>query len=87
MSTSSWDTRHGITTPVEAKVEAKRAALGAATTTVLLADSTKYGSSARFRAVRLDELDRVISDDRLGTADADSIRGTGTSLDLAAVPD
>ena len=80
LSSSSWDARHGVTTPVEAKIEAKRAAMVSATTTVLLADSGKFGSYAKYRVLSLDELDTVVCDPALGDDDADRIEALGVEV-------
>ena len=80
LSSSSWDVGHGVTTPVEAKVEVKRAALAAATTSVLVAGSAKFGRFARYRVLRLDEIDKIITDDELDDEAVEEIAGAGTPL-------
>jgi DeoR/GlpR family transcriptional regulator of sugar metabolism len=90
LSASSWDAKHGITTPIEAKIEAKRAARTAASSSVLLADSGKYGNVAKYRVLRLDELDRIITDDGLDDGDLEALAATaerGTEITRAAVTD
>jgi DeoR/GlpR family transcriptional regulator of sugar metabolism len=82
ISSSSWDLSHGVTTPVEAKLEAKRAAIAAAESSVLLADSSKYGRFGRYRALRLDELTTVVTDDALTDAAAAALRDAGVDLVL-----
>ncbi len=83
VSSSSWDLQHGVTTPVEAKVEAKRAAIEVAERSVLVADASKYGRFAKYRALRLDEVDAVVTDAALdGSAVAD-LRAAGLDLRLA----
>lgn len=83
ISSSSWDLTHGVTTPVEAKLEAKRAAIAAAETSVLVADSSKYGRFGRYRALRLDELSTVITDDGLPDAAAGALRDAEIELLIA----
>ncbi|MEV0616239.1 DeoR/GlpR family DNA-binding transcription regulator [Nonomuraea sp. NPDC050404] len=80
LSSSSWDVRHGVTTPVEAKIDVKRAALAAATTSVLVAGSAKFGRFARYRALRLDEIHKIITDDRLDDEAAAEIIAAGPHL-------
>lgn len=80
LSSSSWDARIGVTTPVEAKVETKRAAIDHAGSAVLLADSAKYGSSAQYRVLDLGELDVVVTDDRLHDSDRERVEATGVEL-------
>ncbi|GAA2070702.1 DeoR/GlpR family DNA-binding transcription regulator [Microbacterium hatanonis] len=87
LSCSSWDARHGVTTPTEAKVDPKRAALHSATSSVLLADSGKYGSFAKYRIMRLDELDTVVTDDDLSSEDAEAIRAHDVEVVCAAIDD
>lgn len=85
LSCSSWDARHGVTTPTEAKVDPKRAALDASTTSVLLADSGKYDSFAKYRVLRLDELDTVITDDGLSPDDVAAVREAGVDVVTAGI--
>lgn len=73
LSTSSWDLRRGVTIPAESKVEPKRAAVAAASTSVLVAASSKYGTFGRYRILGLDELDLVVTDDGLPEARATEI--------------
>jgi DeoR/GlpR family transcriptional regulator of sugar metabolism len=80
LSSSSWDVAHGVTTPVEAKVDVKRAALAAATTTVLVAGSAKFGRFARYRVLRLNEIDKIITDDGVDDEAAAEITAAGTPL-------
>lgn len=65
LSAGAWDLDHGLTTSETDKLTLKRAARNAATRTVLVADSTKFGTHARFKALALKELDLIITDDRL----------------------
>ncbi|MEG9248167.1 DeoR/GlpR family DNA-binding transcription regulator [Arthrobacter sp. Soc17.1.1.1] len=80
LSSSSWDGRHGVTTPVEAKVDAKRAAIDSATTTVLLSDSGKYGRFAKYRVCPLNELDTIISDIGLDDLDVEHLEALGVEV-------
>ncbi|MFF0910771.1 DeoR/GlpR family DNA-binding transcription regulator [Microbacterium enclense] len=80
ISSSSWDLGHGITTPVEAKIEAKRAAVEAAERSVLIADSSKYGRFAKYRALRLSELQTVITDAALPDVAAAAIGEAGIEV-------
>lgn len=83
ISSNSWDLSHGVTTPVEAKIDAKRAAIAAAETSVLVAGSSKYGRFGKYRALRLDELDTVVTDDGLPADAAVALRDAGVALSLA----
>lgn len=77
VSTSSWDAKHGITTPVEAKIDPKRAAMAAATESVLLADAGKFGHFAKYRVARLDEFDAIVTDEALPTVDVAAVQELG----------
>ncbi|GAA0962698.1 DeoR/GlpR family DNA-binding transcription regulator [Frigoribacterium faeni] len=83
ISSSSWDLSHGVTTPVEAKIDAKRAAVAASESSVLVADSSKYGRFAKYRALRLDELDLVVTDAGLTDGVAGTVRDAGVDLVVA----
>jgi len=85
LSSSSWDPDHGITTPVESKVDAKRAAHAAATRSVLLADSGKFGTYAKYRVLSLDEFEIIVTDEGLDAGDADRCRARGASVVRAEV--
>lgn len=64
LSASSWDYR-GITTPDVDKVIVKQAAVHASRRKILICDSSKYSQVATFVAVKLDELDLLITDNKL----------------------
>lgn len=83
ISSSSWDAKHGVTTPVEAKIDAKRAAMRVATTSVLVADSRKLGHYAKYRVAHLDEFDSIITDSSIPAEDAARIRSLGTEVVVA----
>lgn len=85
LTTSSWDARRGVTIPTESKVDPKRAAMHAATTSVLVAASSKYGTFGRYRVADLDELDTVVTDDGLGDGELELVRGAGTDVVLVSV--
>ncbi|MFG6445796.1 DeoR/GlpR family DNA-binding transcription regulator [Microbacterium sp. P06] len=87
LSCSSWDARHGVTTPTEAKVDPKRAAIHSATSRVLLADSGKYGSFAKYRVMRLDEIETVVTDDGMTHEDLADIRALDVEVVCAPISD
>jgi len=78
LSTSSWDLRRGVTIPSESKVETKKAAARAASTTVLVATSAKYGTFGRYRVLGLDEVGLVITDDGLPEQEALAVERDGS---------
>ncbi|MDF2664523.1 MAG: transcriptional regulator of sugar metabolism [Microbacterium sp.] len=80
LSTGTWDSSHGLTTPELDKVVLKRAVLDAATSGALVADSTKYGTAERFRVVPLDALDVIVSDAELPESAAAAIAEMGVEL-------
>jgi len=85
MSTGTWDLSHGVTTPETEKVLLKRAAMAAATSCVLLADSTKFGTFERFKVAALDAVDLIITDSDLSTDVHSAITDLGVGLELASV--
>lgn len=85
MSTGTWDLTHGVTTPVTEKLLLKRAAMDAASSCVLLADSTKFGTFERFKVTPLDAIDVVITDDALSPDVRSAVTDLGVDLRLAKV--
>jgi DeoR/GlpR family transcriptional regulator of sugar metabolism len=83
ISSSSWDLQRGITTPSEAKVEVKKAAMAGASQVVLMATSSKYGTFGMYRVAGLERFDPIISDDALTADAAAGIRRSGIELILA----
>lgn len=77
LSAGAWDFDHGLTTSETDKLTLKRAACQAAARTILVADSTKFDTHARFRAVALDELDLIITDERLAAHDRGRLDESG----------
>ena len=82
ISSSSWDVKHGLTTPDQAKVLAKRKAMAAASLNVLVGDSTKFGRFGKFKIADLKSFDYVITDNRLADKDAEEIHDLGVKLIL-----
>lgn len=82
MSTGTWNADYGVTVPVADTALLKQAVLASAARSILLADSTKFGTFERYRVAPLDQLDRVITDDRIGADEAATIRATGVELEL-----
>ncbi|MFE1100478.1 DeoR/GlpR family DNA-binding transcription regulator [Nocardiopsis alba] len=86
VSTSSWDLNRGSTTPSRSKVAVKRAAMAAASTSVLVAGADKYGAFGTFKVAPLSGFSSVITDDRLADSSARAIREHGVHLEIAATP-
>jgi DeoR/GlpR family transcriptional regulator of sugar metabolism len=85
ISTSSWDLQRGVTTPSDVKVDVKLAAIGAASTAVLLASSSKFGTFGMYDVAPLNRFDRIVTDSGLAEAAAEGIRDLGLTLDLVPV--
>jgi DeoR/GlpR family transcriptional regulator of sugar metabolism len=83
ISTSSWDLQRGITTPSALKVELKQVAMAAASLSVLVATSSKYGTFGMYRIAGLEQFDLIVSDDGLTEAQAGAVRKLGVELVLA----
>ena len=86
LSTGTWDLAHGVTTPVTDKVVLKRSAMEAARS-VLVADSTKFGTYERFKVAPLDAFDVIVSDTGLPIEGREAVEGVGVDLRLAAPTD
>lgn len=84
ISTSSWDLRRGVTTPSEAKVEVKRAALNISSQSVLVAGSSKYGSFAKYKALDLADIDVIITDSQLSENAVAGIQALNVDVRRAA---
>jgi DeoR/GlpR family transcriptional regulator of sugar metabolism len=82
MSTSSFDLR-GTSVPTEEKLLVKRAITENSSRTILVSDSTKYGKVAKLRAIRLTDLDGIVSDTGLASAAVERINQQGIPLTLA----
>lgn len=81
LSTPAFDLR-GTSVPSGAKKVVKQAVVGNATRTILVTDSTKYGRVAALRAVKLSQLDAIITDTSLPESAIDAIRDQGIALHL-----
>ena len=64
-------------------VETERAMMQAADTTIVVADSSKFGHSSLARLCELSDVDTVVSDDELDNAWRERLRGAGVELHLA----
>lgn len=73
MSTSSFDLR-GTSVPADAKLAVKRAIKDSAVRTLLATDSSKYGRVASLQAVRLTDLDGIVTDSGLPDSAVEKIR-------------
>jgi DeoR/GlpR family transcriptional regulator of sugar metabolism len=83
ISASSWDLTRGLTTPSEAKVAVKQAALESTSEAVLVVTSSKYGTFGMYDIAPLRRFDRIITDNGLPLGAAAGIRDLGVTVDLA----
>jgi DeoR/GlpR family transcriptional regulator of sugar metabolism len=83
LSTGTWNMSRGVTTPSMDKVEVKLAAMAAASSCFLLADSTKFGTYAKFKVTPIEGLDAVVTDEELPHEIQDNIRDLGVSVHVA----
>lgn len=82
MSTSSFDLR-GTSVPADAKLVVKHAIKSASARTILASDSSKYGRVASLLAIKLTDLDGIITDSGLPESAVENIRSSGIPLVLA----
>jgi DeoR family fructose operon transcriptional repressor len=73
----------GLTTPDTTESAVKRAMIGAARRSVVLADHTKVGQDHLSRFAALEEIDTLISDSGLDAQVADELRSRGLKVLLA----
>jgi DeoR/GlpR family transcriptional regulator of sugar metabolism len=80
VSTSAWSMDRGVMAPALGNVQVKTAAMKAASSSVLVADSSKYGAVARFRVAPLEDFAVIVTDDALAPADARDASAAGVDL-------
>lgn len=81
LSTSSWNA-NWISTPNEAKIAVKIAAVKASRRTILVSDSTKYGRLGFFNIIAPQEMDGIITDTGLPVAAQEQLIRSGVDLML-----
>ena len=77
---TSWDLRRGMTTPTERRSAMKAKMIERADTSILVADSEKYGRYSFHKICELNALDLIISDDRLPAVAQEELREAGIDL-------
>ncbi|GIH77935.1 DeoR/GlpR family DNA-binding transcription regulator [Planobispora longispora] len=80
MATNGCSMTKGLTTPDPAEAAMKRAMIGAAQRSVLLADHTKFANTYLARFATLSEIDVVISDTGLDAVTAAEIAAAGPEV-------
>ncbi|NLI91122.1 MAG: DeoR/GlpR transcriptional regulator [Peptococcaceae bacterium] len=79
---SAIDTTSGVYTPTLEKAHLKRAMINSAAKIILAADHTKFGNRAFAKVCDFDEVDVVISDNKLDSISIQQIEKMGISLKL-----
>lgn len=77
MATNGISVERGLTTPDPTEAAVKRAMIGAARRSVLLADHTKVGNDHLIRFAGLDDIDTFVTDQGLDGALARDLEATG----------
>lgn len=74
---------HGFSTPDSEEAAVKRALVQAAATTVVLADSTKFGPHQVFSFAALDDVSAVVTDDGVSDRDRATLEEAGVRVVVA----
>ncbi|MDS7906255.1 DeoR/GlpR family DNA-binding transcription regulator [Klebsiella pasteurii] len=82
LSSSSWDTERGMSTPREGKASVKEAVLTVSRRRVLVCDSSKFGKYGMFHICGLEQLTDIVSDNRLPEDAQHTIASQGVKLHL-----
>jgi DeoR family fructose operon transcriptional repressor len=77
IGTNGVSVERGLTTPDTTEAAVKRAMVGAARRTVLLADHTKVGNDHLARFADLDDIDVIVTDSGVEPEDAERLRARG----------
>ncbi len=80
MATNGVSAAHGLTTPDLAEAAVKRAMIGAARRTVLLADHTKFGNDCLARFADLPQVDVLVTDAGLDDDTASEVEAAGVRV-------
>jgi len=82
ISSSSWDTERGMSTPSEGKASVKESVLTVSRRRVLVCDSSKFGKHGMFHICALEKLTDIISDRHLPANAQQTIASQGVKLHL-----
>jgi DeoR/GlpR family transcriptional regulator of sugar metabolism len=85
ISSSSWDLRHGVSTPYEGKAIVKQAVINVSRRNILISDSSKYGKYGKYNIFPLAEIKEIITDSLLPVEDQVSIQNEGVKLHVVNV--
>ena len=80
LGTNGISVRHGLSTPDPEEAATKRALVAGAERVVVLADSTKVGQERTVRFADLDDIDVLVTDDAIDTADTKSFEAAGLEI-------
>ncbi len=80
VGTNGISVRHGLSTPDPEEAATKRALVAAAERVVVLSDSTKVGQERTVRFADLDDVDVLVTDDAIDTADAKAFEAAGLEV-------
>jgi DeoR family transcriptional regulator of aga operon len=82
IGTSAVDNGLFLSTPTLEKASLKRKFIMNANSSILLADSSKFGRSSLFKICHLEQLDLLITDDQLDSFFLEEMESAGVNYDL-----
>ncbi|MGW8436189.1 DeoR/GlpR family DNA-binding transcription regulator [Nocardiopsis sp. NPDC055551] len=82
MAANGVSVERGLTTPDPAEAEVKRAMIASARRAVLLADHTKVGNDHFARFANVEDLDLIVTDDKLADGLADELESAGPAVQV-----
>ncbi|MCC8364886.1 DeoR/GlpR transcriptional regulator [Xenorhabdus sp. PB61.4] len=85
ISTSSWDIKHGISTPHEEKVFVKQTILEISRRKILISDSSKYGKYGMFNICPLSNLNDIVCDEQLPISEQKKLQESGLKLHIVSM--
>lgn len=80
VGTNGISVRHGLSTPDPGEAATKRAIVGSAQRVVVLSDATKVGQERTVRFASLEDIDVLVTDDRITEADTKSFEAVGLDV-------
>ncbi len=80
LGTNGISLRHGLSTPDPEEAATKRALAAGAERVVVLADASKVGQERTVRFADLDDVDVLVTDDSIDTADAKAFEAAGLEV-------
>ena len=80
LGTNGISLRHGLSTPDPEEAATKRALAAGAERVVVLADASKVGQERTVRFADLDDVDVLVTDDAIDTADAKAFEAAGLEV-------